>query len=191
MNIEERNKKVEENLALVTFSLNKLGEKFNEDYFQQGVLELIRCIECFKEGRGIKFSTYAVKNITLKLKEYIVRDRVIKPKRTGEGGKVHGPICDSLDKVIYSAEGRDIYLEDTVTANDDPYAIPELMMDIQTLIDKEIISKRNYEIFKLVEAEEESPRSVAKEFNISPAEVLIVVDDTRNKLREYLSYNIY
>ena len=56
MTLEERNKKVEENLPLVTFSLNKLGVAFDEDYFQQGVLELIRCVDRFDEKKGIKFS---------------------------------------------------------------------------------------------------------------------------------------
>ena len=87
MTIEERNKKVEENLKLITYSLNLLKVPWNEDYFQQGVLELIRCVENYDESKGYKFSTYATNCIKLKLKEYIKRDYVIKPKRNPLGRK--------------------------------------------------------------------------------------------------------
>lgn len=114
MDIVERNKKVEENLPLVTYCLQLLEVPYNEDYFQQGVLELIRCVENFDESKGLKFSTYATKNIRWYLSEYIKRDYIIKPKHVGNrGSKVEGAFCDSLDRTINS-EGKEISLGDTI-----------------------------------------------------------------------------
>ena len=143
MTLEERNKKVEENLPLVTFSLNKLGVAFDEDYFQQGVLELIRCVDRFDEKKGIKFSTYAVKNIKLFLKEYIARDKVLRPKRTGIKGRVYAPPCDSFEKVVYSnSKAEEITLEDML-ADDFQIENNTIMLDISILVSKKLISENN------------------------------------------------
>lgn len=188
MDIQERNKRVEENLGLISFSLNKLGIKYNEDYFQQGVLELIRCAECYDINSSYKFSTYAVKNITLKLKEYIARDRVIKPKRTGVKGQVYAPYCDSLERKI-SEDDSSICLGDVIAADCSDIKQTDTYLDLELMVQKKIISKRNLEIFMQFSCYNEGQRSLAKQYNLTQAQISRIIEDTRIKIKNYLSYN--
>ena len=189
MTLEERNKKVEENLPLVTFSLNKLGVAFDEDYFQQGVLELIRCVDRFDEKKGIKFSTYAVKNIKLFLKEYIARDKVLRPKRTGIKGRVYAPPCDSFEKVVYSnSKAEEITLGDMLTNN---FQIENntIMLDISILVSKKLISERDVNIFLDFHINKETKRSIGQKYGLSQRQITTILEKTKNDLQKHLSYN--
>ena len=137
MSIEERNKRVEENLKLVSHSLALLKVPWNEDYFQQGVIELIRCAENYNEKKGYKFSTYATKCITLKLKDYIKRDYVIKPKLTDmKKGNVYAPPVISLNTIVHEqADNRPLSLQD-VLADEMNWEAIDLKMDIEELVNK-------------------------------------------------------
>lgn len=189
MTLEERNKKVEENLPLVTFSLNKLGVAFDEDYFQQGVLELIRCVDRFDEKKGIKFSTYAVKNIKLFLKEYIARDKVLRPKRTGIKGRVYAPPCDSFEKVVYSnSKAEEITLEDML-ADDFQIENNTIMLDISILVSKKLISERDVNVFLDFHINEETKRSIGQKYSLSQKQITNILEKTKNDLQRYLSYN--
>lgn len=189
MTLEERNKKVEENLPLVTFSLNKLGVAFDEDYFQQGVLELIRCVDRFDEKKGIKFSTYAVKNIKLFLKEYIARDKVLRPKRTGIKGRVYAPPCDSFEKVVYSnSKAEEITLGDMIA---DEFQIENntIMLDISILVSKKLISERDVNIFLDFHINKETKRSIGQKYGLSQRQITTILEKTKNDLQKHLSYN--
>lgn len=189
MDIIERNKKVEENLALVGFSLKQLGIPYNEDYFQQGVLELIRCVECYKEGSRYKFSTYAVKNITLKLKEYIMRDKVLKPKRTGVGGQVYAPFCASLDSNVGLDGEKEITLGDTIACEDDEFSKCEIMMDLESMVSQGIITCAELDIFLKHTVYGEKLSDVGKCYNIKHQQVFLIVEHVRIEIKKYLSYN--
>ena len=189
MTLEERNKKVEENLPLVTFSLNKLGVAFDEDYFQQGVLELIRCVDRFDEKKGIKFSTYAVKNIKLFLKEYIARDKVLRPKRTGIKGRVYAPPCDSFEKVVYSnGKAEEITLKDML-ADDFQIENNTIMLDISILVSKKLISERDVNIFLDFHINKETKRSIGQKYGLSQRQITTILEKTKNDLQKHLSYN--
>ena len=189
MTLEERNKKVEENLPLVTFSLNKLGVAFEEDYFQQGVLELIRCVDRFDEKKGIKFSTYAVKNIKLFLKEYIARDKVLRPKRTGIKGRVYAPPCDSFEKVVYSnGKAEEITLGDML-ADDFQIENNTIMLDISILVSKKLISERDVNIFLDFHINKETKRSIGQKYGLSQRQITTILEKTKNDLQKHLSYN--
>ena len=189
MTLEERNKKVEENLPLVTFSLNKLGVAFDEDYFQQGVLELIRCVDRFDEKKGIKFSTYAVKNIKLFLKEYIVRDKVLRPKRTGIKGRVYAPPCDSFEKVVYSnGKAEEITLGDML-ADDFQIENNTIMLDISILVSKKLISERDVNIFLDFHINKETKRFIGQKYGLSQRQITTILEKTKNDLQKHLSYN--
>ena len=189
MTLEERNKKVEENLPLVTFCLNKLNIGFNEDYFQQGVLELIRCVDNFDDRKGHKFSAYAVKNIKLYLKEYIARDKVIKPKRTGYKGRVYAPPCESFQKVIYSTGAdEEITLGDTIAAKQD---IEDnlLMYDLDLMVEKKIITREQLDIFLGYHLQNEGKQYLIKKYHKSYMQITKDLEDTKEKIKKYLSYN--
>ena len=189
MTLEERNKKVEENLPLVTFSLNKLGVAFDKDYFQQGVLELIRCDDRFDEKKGIKFSTYAVKNIKLFLKEYIARDKVLRPKRTGIKGRVYAPPCDSFEKVVYNnGKAEEITLGDML-ADDFQIENNTIMLDISILVSKKLISERDVNVFLDFHINEETKRSIGQKYGLSQKQITNILEKTKNDLQRYLSYN--
>nr|CAI9751042.1 RNA polymerase sigma factor [Caudoviricetes sp.] len=189
MTLEERNKKVEENLPLVTFSLNKLGVAFDEDYFQQGVLELIRCVDKFDEKKGIKFSTYAVKNIKLFLKEYIARDKVLRPKRTGIKGRVYAPPCDSFEKIVYNnGKAEEITLGDMI-ADDFQIENNTIMLDISILVSKKLISERDVNIFLDFHINKETKRSIGQKYGLSQRQITTILEKTKNDLQKHLSYN--
>ena len=189
MTLEERNKKVEENLPLVTFSLNKLGVVFDEDYFQQGVLELIRCVDRFDEKKGIKFSTYADKNIKLFLKEYIARDKVLRPKRTGIKGRVYAPPCDSFEKIVYSnGKAEEITLGDMI-ADDFQIENNTIMLDISILVSKKLISERDVNIFLDFHINKETKRSIGQKYGLSQRQITTILEKTKNDLQKHLSYN--
>ena len=189
MTQEERNKKVEENLKLVTFSLKKLGVGFNEDYFQQGVLELIRCVNNYNEKKGTKFSTYAVKNIKLYLKEYIARDKVLKPKRYGGTANIYAPPCDSLEKVIYNAQGNDIKLLDVISYEGNKNMEvdkDEFMWDLQLLV-----TQNHLNALLLTYRDGYNRKQISEKLKISSIEIKRLLDEALAVIRSNLSYNDY
>ena len=176
MNAVERNKMIEENMPLVGFALNLLQyDKSNyEDYFQQGCLQLIRCVDNYKPDSGKKFSTYAVKSIKWFLKEYIQRDMIIKPKVIDIKGHVEFVPCDSLSKPI--AEGNKmVYLEDTL-AYEDVYAFEKSNIEwcLDKLLAENKITKRNYNIFVKRIIEQETLASVAREYKMPKANINLI-----------------
>jgi len=70
--IEERNKLVLDNMALVTYVVKKiyLGYDEYEDLFQEGCVGLIMAAERYDESYGYTFSTYALSYISGYLKKY-------------------------------------------------------------------------------------------------------------------------
>lgn len=192
MDITERNKKVEENLKLVSHSLALLKVPWNEDYFQQGVLELIRCVEKYDPSKGYKFSTYAVKCITLKLKDYIKRDYVIKPKLTGEkGGKVWAPQVISLSKPIVTIPGnKEISIEDMIAKEED-YDSMFVRLELERLVEDKIIAKRDLQLFMDLELNGYTLKELRGMYHLSNFEIKSKIDEVREILYNYLSYNYF
>lgn len=69
MDIEARNKLVDENRGLVGFILKRYfpAWRFTDDALQDGFLALIKAADRFDPSRGIKFSTFACKCIWARL----------------------------------------------------------------------------------------------------------------------------
>lgn len=192
MDITERNKRVEENLKLVSHALSLLKVPWNEDYFQQGVLELIRCAENYDNSKGYKFSTYAIKCITLKLKDYIKRDYVLKPKLTGEkGGKVYAPPTISLNSVVYDGAGdKAIFLEDVIE-DDVNWDEIDLGIELDNLVEKEIISKDELQLFIDSEVNGYPLKMLTKKYNVTNRVARGIISRVRETLAENISYNYY
>lgn len=197
MNQERRNKMIEDNLGLIPYCLQLLKVEYNEDYFQQGCLELIRCVDNYKESEGKKFSTYAVNNIKWYLKEYIQRDFVIKPKRIEpKTGKVDFIFCDSLDRTI-SQEGKQITLLEALPDNLSENQIKE----IEEVLYQEKFFQYAKENFSLTEQDINlfkdfhfngytKKRDIVKKYNIPTKKINSKLEEIKSILQQaYLSYN--
>lgn len=192
MDRQERNKRVEENLKLVSHSLALLKVPWNEDYFQQGVLELIRCAENYDETKGYKFSTYATKCIMLKLKDYIKRDYVIKPKLTGEkGGKVYAPPVTSLTTIVYeTADDRPIMLQDVLPDDLDWNAI-DLRLELDYIVKQGLLSMDELQLFIDAKVNQYPIKELSKKYGVTVKVIKEIISRTKLVLEENISYNYY
>ena len=185
MTKEEREVMIVENMPLVGYALNLLeyDKSKYDDYFQQGCLQLIRCVDNFKPESGKKFSTYAVKNIKWFLKEYIQRDLVVKPPVIGTTGRVRKVEIDSFEKVIYNDGERPIRLEDVLYLENSMEEESDIEFCLKELLNKEDITLEEYEIFIERIIEERGVRTVASAHNITMKEVKHIVKNTIELLK--------
>ena len=185
MTKEERDVMIVENMLLVGYALNLLeyDKSKYDDYFQQGCLQLIRCVDNFKPESGKKFSTYAVKNIKWFLKEYIQRDLVVKPPVIGTTGRVRKVEIDSFEKVIYNDGERPIRLEDVLYLENSMEEEGDIEFCLKELLNKEDITLEEYEIFIERIIEERGARTVASAHNITMKEVRRIVKNTIELLK--------
>ena len=185
MTKEERDVMIVENMPLVGYALNLLeyDKSKYDDYFQQGCLQLIRCVDNFKPESGKKFSTYAVKNIKWFLKEYIQRDLVVKPPVIGTTGRVRKVEIDSFEKVIYNDGERPIRLEDVLYLENSMEEESDIEFCLKELLNKEDITLEEYEIFIERIIEERGVRTVASAHNITMKEVKRIVKNTIELLK--------
>ena len=185
MTKEERDVMIVENMPLVGYALNLLeyDKSKYDDYFQQGCLQLIRCVDNFKPESGKKFSTYAVKNIKWFLKEYIQRDLVVKPPVIGTTGRVRKVEIDSFEKVIYNDGERPIRLEDVLYLENSMEEESDIEFCLKELLNKEDITLEEYEIFIERIIEERGARTVASAHNITMKEVRRIVKNTIELLK--------
>ena len=185
MTKEEREVMIVENMPLAGYALNLLeyDKSKYDDYFQQGCLQLIRCVDNFKPESGKKFSTYAVKNIKWFLKEYIQRDLVVKPPVIGTTGRVRKVEIDSFEKVIYNNGERPIRLEDVLCLENSMEEESDIEFCLKELLNKEDITLEEYEIFTERIIEERGARTVASAHNITMKEVKRIVKNTIELLK--------
>lgn len=185
MTKEERDVMIVENMPLVGYALNLLeyDKSKYDDYFQQGCLQLIRCVDNFKPESGKKFSTYAVKNIKWFLKEYIQRDLVVKPPVIGTTGRVRKVEIDSFEKIIYNGGERPIRLEDVLCLENSMEEESDIEFCLKELLNKEDITLEEYEIFIERIIEEHGARTVASAHNITMKEVRRIVKNTIELLK--------
>lgn len=185
MTKEEREVMIVENMPLVGYALNLLeyDKSKYDDYFQQGCLQLIRCVDNFKPESGKKFSTYAVKNIKWFLKEYIQRDLVVKPPVIGTTGRVRKVEIDSFEKIIYNDGERPIRLEDVLCLENSMEEESDIEFCLKELLNKEDITLEEYEIFIERIIEERGVRTVASAHNITMKEVKHIVKNTIELLK--------
>lgn len=185
MTKEEREVMIVENMPLVGYALNLLeyDKSKYDDYFQQGCLQLIRCVDNFKPESGKKFSTYAVKNIKWFLKEYIQRDLVVKPPVIGTTGRVRKVEIDSFEKIIYNDGERPIRLEDVLCLENSMEEESDIEFCLKELLNKQDITLEEYEIFIERIIEERGVRTVASAHNITMKEVKHIVKNTIELLK--------
>lgn len=71
---EEQRKTIENSLWVVNTILKEQNLQGNEDLKQDAILYMCKCIENFDESKGIKWTTYAYKNVSLYVKRKNLRD---------------------------------------------------------------------------------------------------------------------
>ena len=200
MTKEEREALIIENMPLVGYALNLLeyDKSRYDDYFQQGCLQLIRCVDNFKPQNGNKFSTYAVKNIKWFLKDYIQRDLVIRPPVIGTSGRVRDVKIDSIEKVVYNDGQKPIRLEDVLCSNIGIQEESDIEFCLKQLLYKEDITLKEYEVYVERIIEERGIKAVAKNHNITMREAKDIIAHTTELLKikykmlfpdSYNSYN--
>lgn len=193
MTVEERNKKVEENLKLISYALKLLKVPWNEDYFQQGVLELIRCVENYDDNKGYKFSTYATRCITLKLKDYIKRDFVIKPKLTGEGGgKVYAPPVLSISNTVFEdGDDKPIKGEDIILSTEENWDAIDLRLELERLVEDNILMQFELELFLDTYVNQYPMKKLIKKYGLTRDEINCINLQTKEILKENIAYNYF
>lgn len=110
---EARKVLIEKNLGLVRHIVRRFsGRGYDlEDLFQIGTIGLIKAIDKFDLGLGLKFSTYAVPMITGEIKRFIRDDGPVKVSRTI---KENGMKVKIARQKIQAEEGREPGLDEIV-----------------------------------------------------------------------------
>ncbi len=188
MTPEERQKMIEDNMPLVGYALNLLEyDKSNyQDYFQQGCLQLIRCVDNYKPESGRKFSTYAVKNIKWFLKDFIQRDKVVKPPTIGITGRVRRVSIDSLDRVISADGEKEITLGDVIP-DEGEKEISDIELCLHNLEEEEIINEVEKQIFINRIVYNEAFRNLKDEYGVTVNQAKKIISKVSDLLREEYS----
>ncbi len=108
---EAREVLIEKNLGLVHHIVRRFAGRGcdTEDLFQIGVIGLIKAIDKFDLGMGVKFSTYAVPMIAGEIKRFLRDDGMVKVSRTIKENALKVKLARQSLQV---SEGREPTLED-------------------------------------------------------------------------------
>lgn len=179
----EREAFILENMALVPFSLKKYGIPITDDNLQEGYIGLIKSVNNFDESKNIKFSTYAINNIALYVKNYIrLHTSIIKPLR--HDNNLDYPEIYSLNAYISNKDiDTKTTLEDILVFNNynSEYLFIDNKLDLYNKINS--LKNRDKDILKLY-MKLENQKAVAKKLNISRATVNKVLKRIRNIIKE-------
>lgn len=133
---KEQDELVEENIRLVTYTIEKYHPyaKGDEDMFQIGCIGLIRAAKAFDTSRSVKFSTLAVSSIRGEIcKEY--RDRYMDKRKANE-------FSQSLDEIVYENNASEIRKIDLLS---------DIAQTEEVAINNALIHEVNQKMYKLKE----------------------------------------
>lgn len=180
-NQQARNLLIEHNLRLVAHIVKKYSqpEKDNEDLLSIGTVGLIKAVDSFDEGKGIRLGTYAARCIENELLMFFRAG-----KKTAKEIYLYDPI--GTDK-----EGNSISLLETIEAEEEDYTerlerkeklsvLPKLLMSQLEEREREIIGLR----YGLYGGRELTQREIADRLNISRSYVSRIEKKALRKLRE-------
>lgn len=125
---DAREKLVEENLGLVWSIVHRFGNRGCEveDLFQIGSIGLLKAIQRFDMGFGVRFSTYAVPIIMGEVRRFLRDDGVIKISRTVK--EQHWKISQTIQQLQERGVGE-VTIEMLVTETGLPEDAILLAMD--------------------------------------------------------------
>ena len=133
----DRDKEISDNLALVTYMIEKYWPKFDEDLFQTGCVGLIKAVDSYDPNRGVKKSTYYGKCI---LNEIYMSNRKYAAIKNGKNIKhisLNNIIEDNIEYIDLIPDKTNI--EEEVIINDEYntlYSAYNNLNDIDKLIIK-------------------------------------------------------
>ena len=139
----DRDKEISDNLALVTYMIEKYWHKFDEDLFQTGCMGLIKAVDSYDPNRGVKKSTYYGKCI---LNEIYMSNRKYAAIKNGKNIKhisLNNIIEDNIEYIDLIPDK--INIEEEVIINDEYNALYSAYNNLND-IDKLII-KYNFGLF--------------------------------------------
>lgn len=139
----DRDKEISDNLALVTYMIEKYWHKFDEDLFQTGCMGLIKAVDSYDPNRGVKKSTYYGKCI---LNEIYMSNRKYAAIKNGKNIKhisLNNIIEDNIEYIDLIPDKTNI--EEEVIINDEYNALYSAYNNLND-IDKLII-KYNFGLF--------------------------------------------
>lgn len=113
----DRDKEISDNLALVTYIIEKYWPKFDEDLFQTGCMGLIKAVDSYDPNRGVKKSTYYGKCI---LNEIYMSNRKYAAIKNGKNIKhisLNNIIDDNIEYIDLIPDKTNI--EEEVIMNDE------------------------------------------------------------------------
>lgn len=125
---------IENNLGLVHHIVRRFaGRGYDlEDLFQIGTIGLMKAIDKFDLGLGVKFSTYAVPMITGEIKRFLRDDGMVKVSRTL---KENGMKVKLARQRLQSALGREPVLQEI--AQEAGLSVEEIVMAMEAGIEVE------------------------------------------------------
>jgi len=178
---QARNLLIEHNLRLVAHIVKKYSqpERDNEDLLSIGTVGLIKAVDSFDEGKGIRLGTYAARCIENELLMFFRAG-----KKTAKEVYLYDPI--GTDK-----EGNAISLLEIIEAEEEDYTdrmerkeklavLPEFLIKHLEEREREIIALR----YGLYGGKELTQREIADRLNISRSYVSRIEKKALRKLRE-------
>lgn len=131
---EAREVLIENNLGLVHHIVRRFaGRGYDlEDLFQIGTIGLMKAIDKFDLGLGVKFSTYAVPMITGEIKRFLRDDGMVKVSRTL---KENGMKVKLARQRLQSALGREPTLQEIAQEAD--LTVEEIVMAMEAGVEVE------------------------------------------------------
>jgi len=159
---DEQRKMVEESIWVVNTALKKQGLECDKDLKQDALLCMCQCAERFDASKGIKWTTYAYKNVYL----YIKRTHAKQNKKSAP--LIKQDLFDMGDN-IDGIQGVNIY--------DDPKYRLDGFMGVCSKNEKALL-KAKLRGYTLPE--------IAKQLNCSAEKVNITVKSIKEKAREII-----
>lgn len=157
-----RKKLIEHNLRLVVHIAKKYegcGET-QDDLFSIGTVGLIKAVDSFSSGKGVKIATYAAKCIENEILMHL------------RANKKNFQVASLSDSIGTDKDGGEITLMDVVVDNQDSITEKLIHKDRLVLLSKNlnILDEKEKEIINLrygMNGKELTQKEVAKKFNIS------------------------
>ena len=152
---------------LISFKAVKLSDKNSEteDLFQEGLIGLIKAVDSFDDGRGVKFSTYAGVCVVNRMKAYLAKSR----KAT-----IPTSIDDPNEEQIPDNETPESIFADKEVFSELWYAVDNILSDSERQAFCLCISGHSY-------------AESADILGISVKSVDNAMQRSRRKIREYLA----
>lgn len=179
-------KLVTDNINLIYFILKKMHlYKLTEEYYDIGMIGLVKAAKKFDSSKGFTFNTYACRCIKIEILKFIREEKATKRKAN------HNTI--PLSKIIYSTGERDaeITLEDKIPSNiniEEEIIKKEQLKELYRALTK--LNKKELGIitysYGLCGVNSLTQNELSEKYNVSQAQISRIIKKSINKLKKLL-----